>query len=164
MIDPAEYGSPYDHPIPAERLVDPTPQPFNVAAFLAATRPPWMADAACTDHPTPEIFFPEPGAGKDVAAKAVCATCPVLEECGAYAMVHAPDGVWGGMNANERSRLRPSGRPGGSPHPGNHGTVNGYEAHRRRKEQACEDCLAAKRRHSADEKAARRIARQAVAS
>lgn len=39
------------------------------------------------------------------------------------------------------------------PHPGNHGTTGGYQAHRRRGEKACSACLEAKAQESARYKA-----------
>ena len=39
-------------------------------------------------------------------AKAICATCPVAEQCLEYAIeTHQSDGVWGGLTAVERHRL-----------------------------------------------------------
>lgn len=41
------------------------------------------------------------------AAKAYCSDCPLIEECGAYAIAaREPYGVWGGMDAAERHRVR----------------------------------------------------------
>jgi WhiB family redox-sensing transcriptional regulator len=65
----------------------------------------WREDAACRDLDT-AIFFPE--TDDDVAAaKAVCATCPVRESCLEFALVtRQDDGVWGGLDENERRRVR----------------------------------------------------------
>lgn len=65
----------------------------------------WRQDAACRDLDT-AIFFPESDGGVE-AAKAVCATCPVREACLEFALVtRQDDGVWGGLDENERRRLR----------------------------------------------------------
>ncbi len=68
---------------------------------------PWYEEAACASHPA-EVFFPSidaPSAAN--AAKAICETCPVREECLSFALETAQaDGVWGGMDAGERRRLR----------------------------------------------------------
>jgi WhiB family transcriptional regulator, redox-sensing transcriptional regulator len=64
----------------------------------------WFDDAACKDVDT-DVFFPasESQAG---AAKAICAVCPVREECLEHALAVRPgDGVWGGLTATERHRL-----------------------------------------------------------
>ena len=61
-------------------------------------------DSACKDADT-SVFFPvsDTFAGE---AKAICATCPVAEQCLEYAISsHQSDGVWGGLTAQERHRL-----------------------------------------------------------
>lgn len=65
----------------------------------------WRAQAACRNSDV-EIFFPssDEAAG---AAKAVCATCPVREECLEWALAtRQQEGVWGGATEAERRRLR----------------------------------------------------------
>ncbi len=66
----------------------------------------WMDDAACADHPEPDLWFPERG-GTTKAAKAICATCPVRAECLQYAL-DDPDveGVWGGTSTKDRKQIR----------------------------------------------------------
>jgi WhiB family redox-sensing transcriptional regulator len=40
---------------------------------------------------------------RELAAKAVCATCPVVAECAAYAIrAREQYGIWGGMTEAER--------------------------------------------------------------
>jgi WhiB family redox-sensing transcriptional regulator len=64
--------------------------------------------AACQSI-DPELFFPVSASGKSLeqvtAAKAVCAACPVRQECLAFAFrtgqVH---GIWGGLTAEERQQ------------------------------------------------------------
>ncbi len=64
----------------------------------------FFADAACRGACT-AVFFPVSDAQAD-DAKAVCAECPVAEQCLEYAIAtHQPDGVWGGLTAIERHRL-----------------------------------------------------------
>ncbi|CAN5555799.1 hypothetical protein BH24ACT13_BH24ACT13_01820 [soil metagenome] len=54
------------------------------------------------------FFHPEGERGptrlaRDLAAKAVCARCPVIAECAAHALqVREPYGVWGGLTEDER--------------------------------------------------------------
>ena len=65
----------------------------------------WRKDAACRDLDT-AVFFPEDDEGV-AAAKAVCATCPVREACLDFALItRQDDGVWGGLDENERRRVR----------------------------------------------------------
>ena len=72
----------------------------------------WRRDAACRDLDT-NVFFPlsDDEAGP---AKAVCATCPVREDCLEFALVtRQGDGVWGGLTESERRRLRRRRQEGG---------------------------------------------------
>ena len=68
---------------------------------------PWHDQAACATY-SAEVFFPPndvPGATR--APKAICASCTVQDECLAFALeTGQPEGVWGGMDAGERRRLR----------------------------------------------------------
>lgn len=65
----------------------------------------WRLDAACRDLDT-AIFFPDTDDEADLA-KAVCASCPVREACLNFALVtRQDDGVWGGLDENERKRVR----------------------------------------------------------
>lgn len=69
---------------------------------------PWREAAACLDVQGEVDFFPskEDFAGI-VRAKAVCATCPVADECLSWAVqTNQTEGVWGGHTAKERRRLR----------------------------------------------------------
>ncbi len=70
----------------------------------------WQLDGACR-RADPDVFFhPEGERGptrrrRDDAAKSVCATCPVLQQCRSHALtVREPYGVWGGMTEDERER------------------------------------------------------------
>lgn len=66
---------------------------------------PWARLGRCRTAP-PELFFPE--RGDDLRqAKAICRSCPVINECRDYAVPHRDLlGVWGGLSAKERSALR----------------------------------------------------------
>lgn len=65
----------------------------------------WMRDGLCAQT-DPEAFHPDEH-GSVVPAKAVCAVCPVLAECRAYALETGQRfGVWGGLSANERQQIR----------------------------------------------------------
>ena len=70
----------------------------------------WRNDAACRSL-DPELFFPighGPAAqAQVVAAKSVCARCPVARECLSWALETGQDaGVWGGLTEEERRQLR----------------------------------------------------------
>lgn len=84
---------------------DDRPPTIDPDVFLA----PWRQRAACRLL-APEdrwIFWPGRGDGETVvAAKAVCATCPVSADCLAYAIEAGELGVWGGTSTRERRQMR----------------------------------------------------------
>lgn len=74
-------------------------------ALLVEAPPEWTRDAVCAQT-DPEAFFPEKG-DSTRPAKRICAACPVRAECLAYALDHDERfGVWGGLSAVERRRLK----------------------------------------------------------
>jgi WhiB family redox-sensing transcriptional regulator len=65
----------------------------------------WQDDAECLGA-DPEIFFLEKG-GSTLEAKAICATCPVRDECLETALVNVEKhGVWGGKTERERMAIQ----------------------------------------------------------
>jgi WhiB family redox-sensing transcriptional regulator len=65
----------------------------------------WKADAACRNLDT-DLFFPDNEAASGPAL-AVCAICPVRQECLDFAIrTRQHDGVWGGRTESERKRIR----------------------------------------------------------
>lgn len=71
----------------------------------------WQYQGLCRGA-DPEIFFhPEGERGgtrrrRDEAAKAICAKCPVIQQCRKHALaVHEPYGVWGGLSEDERQAI-----------------------------------------------------------
>lgn len=76
-----------------------------VGKVLPLEMEPWQDRANClgTD---PEIFFPKIGKRSD-EAEAVCAECPVQQQCRAYAdALDEKFGVWGGESEQDRKRRR----------------------------------------------------------
>lgn len=71
----------------------------------------WQLLGACRGKDTELFFHPEGERGprraqREAAAKAVCATCPVLLLCRAHALdSREPYGVWGGLSESEREEL-----------------------------------------------------------
>jgi WhiB family redox-sensing transcriptional regulator len=55
-----------------------------------------------------ELFFLHPGESATVyrQLKPICDSCPVLEQCRDHALRHELYGFWGGMNADQRQRMR----------------------------------------------------------
>ena len=77
----------------------------------------WRARAACRDV-DPESFFPTASSGplwaaQVEAAKKVCASCPVLEQCRRFALDGLECGVAGGLTEQERRATRRCRLPGG---------------------------------------------------
>ena len=79
----------------------------------------WESRALCRDVDT-DCFIPplreETEAerqSRELAAKHVCAVCPVRRECLDYALrVREPIGIWGGLNEGERRALATPARQG----------------------------------------------------
>lgn len=106
----------------------------------------WLQQAACRGL-DPELFYPEQGQSA-AQARAVCAVCPVKQECLEDALEHETQarrfGVFGGLTATERARLHQSRTGKSRRKPIAHGTERGYVAHWRLGEEACAACLKAK--------------------
>ncbi len=71
----------------------------------------WQYQGACANTDPDAFFSPETERGprrraREARAKALCATCPVVQTCLNHALtVREPFGVWGGLNATEREHL-----------------------------------------------------------
>ncbi len=94
---------------------------YALAPLPAALAPnTWHDQAACRFEDR-DLFFPpekERGryvASREAAAKQICRSCSVRGECLGYAL--AADeryGVWGGLSAEERERVRRGSRARGA--------------------------------------------------
>ena len=68
----------------------------------------WQQSGACRELPTEMFFHPDGERGprrrnRENAAKAVCASCPVIAACRAHALsVQEPYGIWGGLSEDDR--------------------------------------------------------------
>jgi WhiB family redox-sensing transcriptional regulator len=75
----------------------------------------WRHRAAYRDE-DPELFHPVgddgPALVQIAVATAVCARCPVVADCLSYALVVLPEGVAGGLTAEQRATLRRTRRSG----------------------------------------------------
>ena len=71
----------------------------------------WQLEAACRGTDSEVFFHPERERGearerREVAAKAICAACPVRQQCLEHSLaVREPYGVWGGLTEHERVAL-----------------------------------------------------------
>lgn len=81
----------------------------------------WQIKAACRGLDSSMFFHPEGERGsakavRERAAKALCATCPVLQQCREHALrVREPFGVWGGLTESERAVIYEEQRRGRVP-------------------------------------------------
>jgi len=89
---------------------------FTGGGWAAAPELAWQRYAACAEPTRPvatvrgaaDNFFGKIGAGqesRDVRQKAICARCPVREQCLEWALDHEEHGVWGGLTKKERRSL-----------------------------------------------------------
>lgn len=90
---------------------------------LIAQRPEWHQNAACRGV-SPELMYP--GRGESIRpAKAVCADCPVQQECLDWALTNnEKNGVWGNASERERRRMRRNLKPG---RPARNTCINGHD-------------------------------------
>jgi WhiB family redox-sensing transcriptional regulator len=71
----------------------------------------WQYEGACREADPETFFSPDAERGprrrsREAAAKALCAVCPVVQQCLEHALaVREPYGVWGGLNINERDSI-----------------------------------------------------------
>jgi WhiB family redox-sensing transcriptional regulator len=72
----------------------------------------WRLRAACRSVDSAVFFSPDAERGRgrearEARAKAICARCPVIRECAAYALTAGErHGVWGGLSEQDRLALR----------------------------------------------------------
>jgi WhiB family redox-sensing transcriptional regulator len=71
----------------------------------------WQGQAACRSVGS-TLFYPPDGERgsrkrrRERAAKAICATCPVVEVCAAYALAcRETHGTWGGLSESDRETI-----------------------------------------------------------
>lgn len=110
----------------------------------------WVKQGACREDP--EAMFPGTNDADIEAAKAICRSCPVIQQCGQWALAtRESTGVLGGMSeAQRRNLLRQRGRgkgrgpkkavPSQPRKPAECGTRGGYQRHRKNGQEACDAC------------------------
>ncbi len=78
----------------------------------------WQLQGSCREADPTLFFHPEGERGparrnRDAAAKAICATCPVMAQCREHALiVREPYGVWGGLTEDDREAVYAATREG----------------------------------------------------
>jgi WhiB family transcriptional regulator, redox-sensing transcriptional regulator len=73
---------------------------------IGTTPATWRQYARCLGA-DPDLFYPPSESDEGaLAAKEICATCPVREACLEHAITfREKQGVWGGLDERERRRL-----------------------------------------------------------
>lgn len=91
--------------------------------------PEWRTRAACRGR-FGDLDFIDPPAEQVDECRALCAGCPVAEQCLAEALNTGEAwGIWGGLDADERERVaEQTGAPAPAVRPG-HGTNSRYAKH-----------------------------------
>ena len=68
----------------------------------------WQFDGACRTVDPETFFHPDGERGprrrqREMNAKSICASCPVLQQCRDHALqVQEPYGIWGGLSEDDR--------------------------------------------------------------
>jgi hypothetical protein len=68
--------------------------------------PEWMRHAACAGISNPDVFFPPGNSTVSEQALAICAQCPVRQECRQDAIEQNQLGIWGGTTRPERRAVK----------------------------------------------------------
>lgn len=100
----------------ARATVDDLPN-IDLSALAAQE---WRQRAACRLLPDDQTFIFWPGRGDSVtlgAARTVCLSCPVAQDCLDWALTNGEHGVWGGTSDKQRKEMRNGRRPAVAPRP-----------------------------------------------
>ena len=68
----------------------------------------WQNSGACRELPSELFFHPDGERGpsrrnRESKALAICATCPVIQQCRKQALaIQEPYGIWGGLTEDDR--------------------------------------------------------------
>ena len=71
----------------------------------------WQYEGSCRSMDSEMFFHPDGERGprrrnRENAAKAICASCPVIQACRTHALaVQEPYGIWGGMSEDDRATI-----------------------------------------------------------
>lgn len=71
----------------------------------------WQMKGLCRGVDSSFFFHPDGERGparaqREARAKAMCESCPVLQQCRAHALaVQEPYGIWGGLSESEREHM-----------------------------------------------------------
>lgn len=67
----------------------------------------WQLKGLCASSKDPDLWLVPPSHRREVEqAKAICAVCPVVEQCLQWSMdTHQEFGIWGGLSEVDRQML-----------------------------------------------------------
>jgi WhiB family redox-sensing transcriptional regulator len=66
----------------------------------------WREEAACRNHPFPDVFFSDAHDVRRYIIREWCSECPVRNECLREALDNDQQwGIWGGLSVRERNKL-----------------------------------------------------------
>jgi WhiB family redox-sensing transcriptional regulator len=93
------------YPVPELTLVD-RRELTDKSQYEPGDANAWRGRVACTSA-APEVFYPEKeDSEQGDEAKALCAECPIQEDCLEDALVKREKfGIWGGKTSRERKRI-----------------------------------------------------------
>lgn len=122
-----------------------TSDDLPILRALIDQRPDWFDRAACRGL-GPDLFYPDTVGPNVGPAKAICAGCPVRQECLERGLDASEGfGVWGGLSPKERRPLR---NRRTELKPPTHGTTAGYHYHHTRRDLWGPPCAACRQAHS----------------
>jgi WhiB family redox-sensing transcriptional regulator len=78
----------------------PIVMPAPAAAFMGE----WDGRGLCVGE-DPDVFFP-PNGDSGTRARQICTACAVRDDCLGYAIGSDEFGIWGGLDQDERRKLR----------------------------------------------------------
>jgi len=78
--------------------------PIVMPAPVAVAPGEWRARGLCVGE-NPDAFFPSRG-DPGIKARRICARCVVQPDCLGYATGADEHGIWGGLDQDERRRLK----------------------------------------------------------
>lgn len=115
--------------------------------------PTWHQQAACRNHPDPDLWFPTTGqTTRTQHATTICATCPVQHACADHAHRNQEMfGIWGGQPQTER-RTQLTAPPTAPRDLAPCGTYAAYVRHLRHGQTPCRPCTQANTRYNADKR------------
>jgi hypothetical protein len=93
----------YSSPAPSNRRRM-RPIVIAIAGQTSPSRGNWCANGLCIGE-DPELFFPSHG-DPGTEAREICAACPVRDDCLRYATQADENGIWGGLDQDERRNLK----------------------------------------------------------